>query len=816
MSSKALPALAARTQAVDDTVVRGVRDFLEPLVRKPFAIVATGGYGRRELFPFSDIDFVLLFEDEPDSAALKEPLGELLRFLWDSALKVSHSVRTVAECCRLNEQNTELHISLLDARFVCGDESLFQSGAARLADFYRGSAMKLAMRLADMVRARHTKFEGTVYHLEPNVKEGPGGVRDVHFLHWAAQLAPQKEPLVEAATEARGVAAFLYDVRYFLHVESGRDNNVISFELQDRAAAVLPTRATTPEEWMREYYRHARRAFQSSLQALEFLSLADTSLVRQFLDRRGRLSTGDFTVAHDRIFLRNPAQALGSFLSIFELFIFVARQGVPLSWDAQRRVSERLRSFGDAQGETVLAWASWRELLGQPHVALAIREMQLCGILPVVFPVWHAIDSLVVRDFYHRYTVDEHTTVALATVDDLLIRKDETAARFRELAREDDNLPILRMALLLHDVGKGTTPGEHVRGSLLAADDFLRSISVPEAEREQIGFLVEHHLDLSVAMNGRDLEDPATGRALAAQALTAENLRRLTLLTFADISAVNPTAMNPWRAEQLWRAYSVAAAQLTRELVSDRIHQTAKAPVTTLARPELTLFLEGFPTRYLRIHSREQIERHFALEKERQKNGCAVKLHHEPGAFVMTALARDKPGVFASLCGALASFGMTILRAEAASNASGCVLDEFRFADPNHTLELNPDELPRLQWTAECALRGAIDVRELLKRRRANPRPRSLSQLVPSVHFDDAASELSTLVYFTAYDRPGLLFDLASALTEAGCNIEVVLVNTEAHKAIDVLYLTKDGAKLDGQTRETLRQRLLAVAGATI
>ena len=193
-----------------------------------------------------------------------------------------------------------------------------------------------------------------------------------------------------------------------------------------------------------------------------------------------------------------------------------------------------------------------------------------------------------------------------------------------------------------------------------------------------------------------------------------------------------------------------------------------------------------------------------------------MEVHHEPGAFVMTALALDKPGVFASLCGTLASFGMTILKAEAASNASGCVLDEFRFADPNHTLELNPDELPRLQWTAECALHGAIDVSELLKRRRPNPRSRASLQLVPSVRFDDAASDSSTLVHFIGYDRPGLLFDLASALTEAGCNIEVVLVNTEAHKAIDVLYLTQAGSKLDCLTQERLRDRLLSVAGATI
>ena len=587
MGSKTLLALRARTQEVDNILNTGAQNFLEPRLNMPFAIVAVGGYGRRELFPFSDVDFVILLKAEPDTAVLKEPLGELLRFLWDSSLKASHSVRTVAECCRLNEQNLELHISLLDARPVCGDEELFAELEARLADFYGGSASKIAPRLGDMVRARHAKFGNTVYHLEPNVKEGPGGVRDLHFLRWAAQLEPHKEVLAEAAGEAAGVQAFLYDVRYFLHQESGRDNNIMSFELQDKAAAVLPSQPMSPEEWMREYYRQARRAFESTRQALEFLSLSDSGLLRQFLDRRGQLSTADFTVAHDRVFLRNSAtrrwarfHRCSPYLPLspgkVSRFPGTPSGGSPSGQKRWRQQVKGLCSIGRAGAS----------LLGQPRVALAAREMQVCGILQLIFPVWHAIDSLVVRDFYHRYTVDEHTIVALATIDELLIKKHNSDARFRELALEDDNLPLLRMALLLHDVGKGTAPGEHVRGSLEAADNLLETIAAPNVERDQIKFLIEHHLDLSTVMNGRDLEDPATARFLASQILTAENLRRLTLLTYADISAVNPTAMSPWRAEQLWRVYSLAAAQFTRELTSDRIHHAAKAPVTDLARPE--------------------------------------------------------------------------------------------------------------------------------------------------------------------------------------------------------------------------------------
>ena len=288
-----------------------------------------------------------------------------------------------------------------------------------------------------------------------------------------------------------------------------------------------------------------------------------------------------------------------------------------------------------------------------------------------------------------------------------------------------------------------------------------------------------------MVMNGRDLEDPATAAYLSSRILTQEDLRRLTLLTYADISAVNPTAMSPWRLEQLWRVYATGLEQLTRELMADRIHTTAGLP------PELTEFLEGFPTRYLRTHTRQQIEEHFALDQKRKEQGVAVKVSRDSGVFLLTVLAPDKAGAFAKLCGALASRGMNILKAEASSNSSGCILDLIRFDDPMHTLELNPDEVGRLEWTIECVLRDSIQVADLLKQRRAAARPSSGATYPPSLRFNNDASDTCTLLDFTGEDRPGLLYDLTSAIAASGCNIELVLVDTEAHKALDVFYMTK-------------------------
>jgi [protein-PII] uridylyltransferase len=744
---------------------------------------------------------LLLVGNEPD-AKLNEPLSQFLRALCVAGIKASHSVRTIDECCRVHENNIHLSISLLDVRCLCGSAELFSGLTARLAEFFRRQSRALLRGLSDLTLARHHKFDDTVYHLEPNIKEGPGGIRDIHFVEWAAKLAPDKEALRHAGEELAEAREFLYRLRYFLHEQVGRDHNLLTFELQDRAAAALPNPPLAPEAWMRVLYRHLRISYQASRQVLDFVARSETGLARQFLDRRSRLSTSDYTIAQNQIFLRNPATTLASLSNVFDLFEFVARQGVRLSWDAQRRMRERL----PALATTPLAlWPAWRSILSQPHATQALREMEDAGVLPLAFPGWRAAESLVVRDFYHRYTVDEHSLVAVSTIDHLVAQNSDAPARFRDLASEENQLAVLRMALLLHDIGKGTTPGDHVRGSIEEAETFLSNIDAPESTQREIRFLIEHHLDLSQVMNTRDLDDPATARFLSSNIGTYEDLRRLTLLTYADISAVNPSAMTPWRAEQLWRVYSVAAEQLTRELASDRI-QTAPFQLD----PELAHFLEGFPARYARIHSQRCMEDHFRLEQIRRRDGVAVEIHSEPGAWIATVLSSDHPGLFAALCGALASFGVNILKAEAASNTSGCALDEFRFSDPSRTLELNPSEIERLRWTIECVAKGTIEPRDLLKRRRPAARPHA-AQVPASIRFDDSASDGATLLYFAANDRPGLLFDLASVLTEHRCNIEVVLVNTEGHRALDALYLTKNGAKLDPSTESTLEPLLSAL-----
>ncbi len=494
---------------MDSVVIAAAAEYLDAGLKTPFALIAVGGYGRRELFPHSDIDLLLLFESESDLAAAKDPIAECLRALWDAGLRASHSVRTIAECCRFNEQNPELHISLLDPRFLSGDARLYDTFRRKLPAFYQRHGAGLVRRLADLTHARHSKFNHTIHHLEPDVKQAPGGVRDIHLVRWLSQLTPQATAVHEMTRELEEPKQFLYGIRCFLHVQAGRDDNLLAFELQDQAAETLSPVPLSPEDWMRIYFQHARLIFQSSCRALECAGTHTSGLIGQFRDWRSRLSTSEFTVVGDRLLLRNPAETLGSPEALLRLFTFIARHGVQLSWDAQRRVRAHLMQTDPALFQNSLRWAAWHEFLSQPHCALGLRAMEETGFLPAAIPEWHGVDSLVVRDFYHRYTVDEHTFVAIEAIDALALNKPGTPARIRDLLLQDEHAAILRMALLLHDIGKGTRRN-HVETSLEAGHTITERLRTPTPERDAILFLIEHHLDLSMIMQGRDLDDPAT------------------------------------------------------------------------------------------------------------------------------------------------------------------------------------------------------------------------------------------------------------------------------------------------------------------
>jgi [protein-PII] uridylyltransferase len=702
----------------------------------------------------------------------------------------------------VHDTNAELNVSLLDQRYLAGDRVLYADLARRMPRFVAGNREALVKNLARLTRERHAKYAHTIYHLEPNVKDTPGGLRDYQLVCWLAEIdaaGGTRMAAGEPSPEMQEALRFLARLRCYLHVQSGRDNNTLSFEAQDALADQW--KQSDPAQWMRQYYRHSRAIFRAALRQLEAHEAQSSSLFAQFRDWRSRLANTDFSVHRDRAHFRSPQQLDVDPELVLRMFEFVARHGVALSAEAEHQIEARLAGLRAHFRPSQPLWPVLNRVFSLPHAPLAARSMHQTGVLAAIFPELEAIECLVVRDFFHRYTVDEHSLVAIETLWSVAL------PQYRDLLAEVKEPGVLLFALLFHDSGKGL-PGEgHVDGSLRLADAAMRRIRMPEQEAGMVRFLIERHLALSAAMHSRDVFDPPTIHDVAGQVATVERLRALTLLTYADISAVNPTVMTPWRAQQLWQLYTMVYNELTRELESDRI---AELPLA----PERVAFLAGFPTRYLRTHTEAAIEAHMALRDRSRARGVAVEVEREDSAWRLTLVANDRTGLFASVAGTLSSFGMNILRAEAFSNRRGLVLDTFTFADPHRTLELNPSEVERLRTTAEKVILHKTDVQELLRNRPKPKLPSRKAGIETRVSFDSEAGATATLVEIVAQDRPGLLYDLASAMSLNACNIEVVLIDTQAHKAIDVFYVTSDGKKLEAGKLEMLKEALLRACQA--
>jgi [protein-PII] uridylyltransferase len=766
-------ALASRTAEVDQVVLDAFAQFFTGQHSIGLALVAVGGFGRQELFPHSDVDLLFLVASE-DAIPPKAVLSGCLQHLWDSSLRPSHSVHPLSECVAEHPDNLEFTVSLLDHRFLAGDQALYHQFEQKFSQFRSRRGAGLAKQLAILAEDRRQKFQNTIYQLEPNIKDNPGGLRDLQTARWLYFLDPHGNlPDLSVPFE------FLAGIRWRLHELGRRDQNLLTFELQDALSA-------HPDVLMREYFRHARVVDRAARHGVEATVERSGELLRRFHEWRSRLSTADYTVSRERVLLRGHKPPGG-----LQLFEFCALHGLRLAGDT----IERLQGFIPEAG-----WKEWKHFLNLPRAGAGLRAMQESGVLGAVLPEWRHIECLVTRDYYHRYTVDEHTLVAIEALESI------QDGRFLTLLSGVQDLSLIRFSLLMHDIGKGTGR-DHSEVSLEVAHAVMERLGAPQADRETVEYLVKEHLTLSSAMTGRDLRDPATVHALVESISTVERLRMLTMLTYADISAVNPQAMSPWRLEQLWHAYAVTYEEFTRELAGDRIHHPEGVS------PDRAHFLEGLPKRYLRTHTMGEVDQHLALAVQLRSRPVALEIEYIPGAYRLILLTKDRPGLFTAVAGAISSFGLDIVKAEAFSNAAGVVVDTFTFADPHRTLELNTSEVDRLRGVVRNVVEGRQDVRALL-RGRPKPLLSARARIAPRVTFREDATEVATLVEIVAQDRPGLLHDLSDAISESGCNIEVVMIDTEAHKALDVFYVTHRGAKLDAAKQETLRAKLLAACGA--
>jgi [protein-PII] uridylyltransferase len=810
----------ALERMVDAIAMDAYRATIEPVLPQGAVMLAAGGYGKRELFPYATVDILILLEGESPWVSLREPLAECVRLLWDAGLRLNHTVRTISECLEFREQNIDLDINLLDLRYLAGDNALFSRLENKWPAFLEKNGSKLSQHLAKHARVRYAKFQNTVHHREPEVKEAPGGLRDWNLIGWLSRLGAGD---VYAGDELNRAGEFLSSVRCFLHYQFQSDRNLLDAEAQERILAQPFTRdktrgarpaapsegaATTSEagtatEWMREYFRHAGVIFNEARRALSGLEKNENTLVGNFRDWRSRLSNSEFTVSRERIFLRSPAQLESDPAVLLRLLEFIGRHGIAPAPETERRLEAARPSFAAYCAQPRPLWATLESILSLPRAAMAMRTLQRVGLLAALFPEWSSMVDLVDSEPEHRFTVDEHTLMTLERAAELASNTDPTLQRFAQLLSEIENPAVLALALLFHCAGRGAGEGDPVRHSLDLARYAMERIRVPAEEQGQVSFLIEHQLDLAEVMSGRDVDDPATARQLAERVGTIERLKLLTVMTYGDLAAVSSDAMTPWRLERLWRAYEVTRQELTRELETDRIQDI---PETLPGRPA---FLKGFPVRYLRAHAPIEIEEHVRLYEESRPTGVAVQLDRIEGAYRLTVIARDMPALFASFAGAISSFGLDILKAEAFSNARGTILDTFVFADPQRTLELNPPESERLLDLIRRVALGKTDGQRLL-RSRAQPDPKKRTA-PPQVQFDSDACDTATLVEITAEDRPGLLYNLATVFSTTACNIDVVLIDTKGRRAIDVFYVAHDGQKLSPELQAMLKEKLLAV-----
>jgi [protein-PII] uridylyltransferase len=831
----------------------------------PLALVAIGGYGRAELNPFSDIDFMFLHDGQ---VAAGKPLPFLSRLidgvlypLWDIGLKVGHSVRSIDDCIKVANADMQSKTSLIESRLIVGDEKLFgkfqKSLVAKCVEGFE--ERYIATRLEDQ-RARREKFGNSATMQEPNIKNGCGGLRDYQNLLWMAFFkyrARSPEELKEqyvSETESRQLAAaydFLLRTRTELHYQINRPMDILGKNLQPAVALALGWHDRSPsvriEKFMRELYTHMRNIFLMTRTLEQRMALVPEKTsrlsLRAWLPKRSPpapvdgfiFANGEVRATSNRIFRDDPRRLMRVFLhaqqrrlQLHPDLIQLIRQSLSLV-DRKFLNDERIR-------ETFLTILERRG-----EVASVLRSMHEANLLGKYIPEFGKLTCLVQHEFYHLYAADEHTLVCLEQLDKTWEARqppyNNYAPLFQRLARPG----LLYLALLLHDVGKSAH--EKKEGHAIVSGEMAlraaKRLKLDEADTHALRLLIENHLVMATVSQRRDLDDESVIRDFARTIETVESLNALTLLTFADSEGTSDKLWNGFKDSLLWQMHSRAATLLTagsefiraeEERVETLLEEVRDLAPDEIANDEIIAHFANLPLRYFQIRSAREILDDITLAHrfmEQLIDGSRplspiTACHHEPdrGYSVIRVCTWDRAGLFSKIAGSLSASGMNILTAQILTRVDGIALDAFLVQDARTGNPGAPEQFQKFSALLEKILSGEdSDLPALIARAMTQPayQPYAGERMPTQIRFDNQVSETRTLVEIEAEDHLGLLYGISQTLAKLGVDIAAARILTERGAAIDSFYVREsDGGKIESPARRILIEKALREAIARL
>jgi [protein-PII] uridylyltransferase len=799
------------------------------------AVLAQGGYGRAELSPGSDVDLLFLYSWKVNPFV--ETVAErILYALWDAGLQVGHAVRSVPECVRLAARDFKVKTALLDTRFLCGAEELGAAfDKAIETEVLKQNPETFFKEKLSESEERHRQYGESVYLLEPHLKEGEGGLRDLQTAFWMSRVKYKirtfREILQKGVVSERDYEAvlasrdFLWRVRNTLHFLSGGHQDQLTFEYQDRVAEILGYRGederSAVERFMRDYYLHAAVVNRFATVVID-RCLEKPSPYRRLTEIFGRRIRPGLRITRGELVIEDPELLASEPGMIVEVFLESQRHGVPLTTRARELVrteAHRLEALREAP-EVV---QPFREIFrGRARIYETLSAMHETEVLDRLVPEFGALRCTVIRDFYHIYTVDEHTlrgVLALEQLDAGTFRS--SAPLLTEVMHDVDDREILFLAMLLHDVGKGHGHGHSDRGARLALAVAARLGFHPDAAAE-ISRLVRHHLLMSHVAQHRDLEDEQVVIDFAQSVEERETLKKLYVMTFADMRSVAPKVWNSWRDMVLGELYMRALEvfdrgtfvaedpELRAERIRARLRAALAARVPPVAGPSVDEWIGRLPSSYFLSATEESLVQHLELLRADRDGGAdavtAVRHVAERGYSEFAVVTADRPGLFSILTGVLTAQGLSVLSASISTASDGTVLDVFRIAHQGpEARALDESRWQRVREMLGSVLRGESTI-EAVTGSVARPSiltRRMLPPIQTAVQVDNGGSADYSLVEVSAEDRIGVLYAITRTLYESGCAIHRARISTVLRHVFDVFYVTDaaDGGKITDPER---------------